>query len=98
MTQPTPSHDPFDTELERVVRRLQALPVPWADGVAPAVLDVVQTLADAHADAARVPRRVMDLDERSLAPALRAVAFDARRAGVDVEALAPALAQVRRTL
>lgn len=64
MTQPTPSHDPFDTELERVVRRLQALPVPWADGVAPAVLDVVQTLADAHADAARV--RSSDLTNKNL--------------------------------
>lgn len=96
--------DPFEVELERVVRHVRRLTVS-SDAGEPiaAVQGLVQRLADAHADAAGLPHRPVfdgrggDVSADRLAEMLRAVAFDAD-AVTDVGPFARDVAEVRRLL
>ena len=107
MTDTQAVNDPFEVELERVVRRLRAL-TP-GDDAGPGgtwrslVLSLIQELADAHADAVGVGRRDVvaaggdEVTPALLAEMLRAVSFDAGQV-TDIQGFAPGLAAVRRAL
>ena len=95
-----PGHaDLAGTELERVVRRWQQLPLDRALPAVPAVSGVVQALADAVADAQGVQRApVPDLGPAVLVDQLRVMVYDWRAAGLDDEVLAQHLTALRRSL
>ncbi len=91
--------DPAGTELERVVRRWQQLPLDRALPAVPGVAGVVQELADAVADAQGMPRApVPDLGPGVLMDQLRVMVYDWRTAGLDEEDLAERLTRLRRAL
>ncbi len=92
------------TELERVVRRWQQLPLDHALCAVPTVRALVQTLAD---DVARrlgmPPERVPDLGPGVLMDQLRVMVYDHTHAGgggtgLDEADLAARLAELRRCL
>lgn len=97
---PAPGHaDLAGTELERVVRRWQQLPLDRALPAVPGVAGVVQALADAVADAQGMPHApVPDLGPAVLMDQLRVMAYDWRAVGLDEEVLAHRLTALRRTL
>lgn len=73
------------TELERVVRRWQQLPLDRALPAVPAVAALVQELADAVADAeARPSVPVPDLGPAVLVDQLRVMVHDWRTAGLEI--------------
>ena len=95
-----PGHpDLAGTELERVVRRWQQLPLDRALPAVPAVSALVQGLADAVADAeGRQHVPVPDLGPAVLMDQLRVMVYDWRTAGLDEEDLARRLTALRRVL
>ena len=95
-----PGHpDLAGTELERVVRRWQQLPLDHALPAVPGVAGGVQALADAVADAQGVPRApVPDLGPAVLMDQLRVMVYDWRAAGLDEDDLADRLTELRRAL
>ena len=107
MTDTQAVNDPFEVELERVVRRLRALSPgdeagqrsSWRSSLG----SLVQRLGDAHADAAGIERREVpgaggaDVAPALLAEMLRAVPFDAAQV-TDIHGFAAELAAVRRSL
>ena len=96
---PDPVDDTVGTELERVVRRWQQLPLDRALPAVPVVHDVVQALADATAEVTGLPRTaVPDLGPAVLMDQLRVVVHDWRAAGQDEAELARRLTGLRRTL
>jgi hypothetical protein len=87
------------TELERVVRRWQQLPLDRALPAVPEVARLVQQLADVAADAQGVERAIVpDLGPAVLMDQLRVVVYDWRDAGLAEEDLARLLAGLRRAL
>ncbi|MFK5633294.1 MULTISPECIES: hypothetical protein [unclassified Ornithinimicrobium] len=97
------------TELERVVRRWQQLPLDRALPAVPGVRAVVQGLADAvdaavgagdggMASAPRESGTVPDLGPAVLMDQLRVMAYDWRVAGLPTDELADRLATLRRSL
>lgn len=103
MTDRFSRNDPFEIELERVVRRLRTWqPGAMTSDVTAEVHALVQRLADRHAHSVGAPSRLVEpphsvVSSAQLAEVLRAVAFDAASVA-DVEDLAPDLAQLRRRL
>ena len=95
-----PGHaDLAGTELERVVRRWQQLPLDRALPAVPGVAAEVQALADAVADAQGMPRaQVPDLGPGVLMDQLRVMVYDWRAAGLAEEDLAGRLTELRRSL
>lgn len=91
--------DVAGTELERVVRRWQQLPLDRALPAVPGVAELVQELADAVADAQGMERApVPDLGPAVLMDQLRVMAYDWRVAGLAEEDLARRLTTLRRAL
>lgn len=87
------------TELERVVRRWQQLPLDRALPAVPAVAAVVQGLADEVSDVSGVPRTpVPDLGPAVLMDQLRVMVFDWRAAGLPPGELGERLTGLRRAL
>jgi hypothetical protein len=91
--------DVAGTELERVVRRWQQLPLDHALRAVPAVRQVVQELADSTARAGGLPlTEVPDLGPAVLPDQLRVMVHDWRGAGLPEEDLAVRLTALRRSL
>lgn len=87
------------TELERVVRRWQQLPLDRALPAVPGVAAQVQALADAVADATGMPHApVPDLGPGVLMDQLTVMVYDWRQAGLDEHDLAARLTALRRAL
>ncbi|GAA1175573.1 hypothetical protein GCM10009584_16240 [Ornithinimicrobium humiphilum] len=87
------------TELERVVRRWQQLPLDRALPAVPTVHAAVQALADGASDAQGLPRDpVPDLGPAVLMDQLRVMVYDWRAAGLDEDELAARLTELRRSL
>ena len=87
------------TELERVVRRWQQLPLDHALPAVPAVAAAVQGLADEVSDVCGVPRApVPDLGPAVLMDQLRVMVFDWRAAGLPPAELGERLTGLRRAL
>lgn len=87
------------TELRRVVRRWQQLPLDHALSVAPTVRDLLQSLADRAASARGLPLvPVPDLGPAVLMDQLTVLARDDAEAGLDPAALAADLTALRRAL
>lgn len=87
------------TELERVVRRWQQLPLDRALLAVAGVAGLVQELADAVADAQGIEREfVPDLGPAVLMDQLRVMVYDWRAAGLDEQDLAARLTSLRRVL
>ena len=98
-------HDPdaasaaVGTELERVARRWQQLPLDRALPAVPAFSAVVQALADAVADEEGMPcTPVPDLGPGVLVDQLRVMVHDWRAAGLPEVELAGRLTALRRSL
>ena len=91
--------EPVDTELERVVRRWQQLPLDHALLAYPELRDLVQLLAD---DTARVTGQpveaVPDLGPAVVMDQLRVMVHDWRRAGLPEIELGERLTTLRRAL
>lgn len=91
--------EPVDTELERVVRRWQQLPLDRALLAYPGVRVVVQLLAD---DTAGVTGRTLtpvpDLGPAAVMDQLRVMVHDWRRAGLAEDELGERLTALRRQL
>lgn len=102
MNHPDPgaaAHEEIGTELGRVVRRWQQLPLDHALSVSPQVRELVQRLADQVALADGVPAGpVPDLGPAVLMDQLRVMVFDYRQAGLDPFPLADDLAALRRVI
>lgn len=93
------SEDVAGTELERVVRRWQQLPLDRALPAVPEVYTVVQALADLTARATGLPQTdVPDLGPAVLMDQLTVMVHDWRAAGLDEEDLAARLTALRRAL
>lgn len=91
--------DVVRAELERVVRRWQQLPLDRALPAVPAVVAVVQGLADEVSDICGVPRApVPDLGPAVLMDQLRVMVFDWRAAGLPPAELGERLTGLRRAL
>jgi hypothetical protein len=87
------------TELQRVVRRWQQLPLDHALSAAPVVRQLVQAVADRVAVAEGEPcRPVPDLGPAVLMDQLRVMVFDHGVAGLDPEPLAAELTALRRAI
>lgn len=87
------------SELERVVRRWQQLPLDHALSASPTVRAVVQQLADDTAERTGAPlTQVPDLGPAVLMDQLRVMVFDARQAGMPEPGLAALLTAARRSL
>lgn len=87
------------TELERVARRWQQLPLDRALAASGGVHALVQDLANHVAVADRLPLEpVLDLGPAVLIDQLRVMAFDYERAGLDPALLAARLATLRRSI
>ena len=87
------------TELERVVRRWQQLPLDRALPAVPGVAAVVQELADAVSVARGMPLdRVPDLGPAVLMDQLAVMVYDWRQAGLPSTELADRLTALRRAL
>ena len=96
---PDPVDDTVGTELERVVRRWQQLPLDRALSAVPAVSALVQQLADEVAEATGMPTEpVPDLGPAVLMDQLRVLVYDYRECGLPVDALAERLTTLRRSL
>lgn len=93
------AHEMVGTELERVARRWQQLPLGHALSRAPAMRQLVQSLADrvAAAEGREVPE-VPDLGPAVLLEQLRVMTYDHRQAGLPAEELAADLTALRRSL
>ncbi|USQ79422.1 hypothetical protein NF556_17730 [Ornithinimicrobium faecis] len=101
MSDPDPSaaREEIGTELERVVRRWQQLPLDHALSVSPQVRVLVQHLADRVAEAERMPSGpVPDLGPAVLMDQLRVMVFDHAAAGLDPVPLAAELTTLRRAI
>ena len=82
---PSAVHRAVDTELERVARRWQQLPLGRAVTAYPQVYAVVQALADAVADATAQSREVVpDLGPGVVVDQLRVMVYDWRQAAAGV--------------
>ena len=91
--------DVAGTELERVVRRWQQLPLDHALRAVPGVREVVQGLADETARACGLPLfPVPDLGPAVLPDQLRVMVHDWRAAALPEEDLAQRLTALRRSL
>ena len=87
------------TELERVVRRWQQLPLDRALPAVPGVAQLVQALADETAGAAGLPVvPVPDLGPAVLMDQLTVMVHDWRTAGLSEDELADRLTTLRRAL
>ena len=87
------------TELRRVVRRWQQLPLDHALSVSPRVREVVQRLADDVARQVGMPiTPVPDLGPAVLMDQLQVMVYDHGHAGLDPVPLAAALTALRRSL
>ncbi|MFX0538121.1 hypothetical protein ACQBAT_03155 [Ornithinimicrobium sp. Y1847] len=87
------------TELERVVRRWQQLPLDRALPAVAGVAAVVQQLADAVAAESGMPQlTVPDLGPAVLMDQLRVMVHDWRAVGLDLEELGSILTALRRSL
>ena len=94
-----PARELIGTELQRVVRRWQQLPLDHALSVAPTVRELVQSLADRVAAAEGMPCvPVPDLGPAVLVDQLRVMIYDHDRAGLDPEPLAVELTALRRAI
>jgi hypothetical protein len=91
--------DVVGTELERVVRRWQQLPLDRALPAVPEVAAVVQELADEAARrTGRAVRPVPDLGPGVLMDQVRVMVHDALAAGMPSAEVAVRLTALRRTL
>ncbi len=91
--------DQITTEVERVVRRWQQLPVDHALSAYVVVRELVQNLADEGATATGMPvTPVPDLGPAVVMDQLRVMVFDYEASGLDLAALAPRLTELRRSL
>ncbi|MGC5582986.1 hypothetical protein ACQE98_02660 [Ornithinimicrobium sp. W1679] len=91
--------DEVQTELERVVRRWQQLPLGRALPAVPGVSALVQDLADGVSDATGTPRAtVPDLGPAVLMDQLRVMVHDWQGAGLSPQDLGRRLTALRRTL
>ncbi|MGB3185459.1 MAG: hypothetical protein WBG36_14470 [Ornithinimicrobium sp.] len=91
--------DQIATELERVVRRWQQLPLDHALSVCPRVHGLVQHLADQVAPHLGMPiTPVPDLGPAVVMDQLRVMVFDYQESGLDLKALALRLTELRRSL
>lgn len=96
---PGAAHETVGTELERVVRRWQQLPLDHALSRVPVVRDLVQTLADGVADAeGRARVEVPDLGPAVLLEQLKVMVYDHQQAGLPTKELAARLTALRRSL
>ncbi|HSP61046.1 MAG TPA: hypothetical protein VLO09_08290 [Ornithinimicrobium sp.] len=87
------------TELERVVRRWQQLPLDRALPAVPGVAALVQDLADGVSDVTGRPRAtVPDLGPAVLMDQLRVMVYDWQEAGGSPQELGQRLTALRRTL
>ena len=102
MSTPDPraaAREEVGTELKRVVRRWQQLPLDHALSASPGVHGLVQSLADRVATAEGMPGTpVPDLGPAVLLDQLRVMVYDYGRAGLDPEALAAELTSLRRAI
>lgn len=100
MNDPDPAaiaREEIGTELGRVVRRWQQLPLDHALSVSPQVRELVQAVADRVAAAEGMPSApVPDLGPAVLMDQLRVMVFDHGRAGLDPVPLAVELTALRR--
>lgn len=101
MTDPDPraAREVIGTELERVVRRWQQLPLDHALSVSAQVREVVQALADRVATSTGMPwAPVPDLGPAVLMDQLRVMVYDHAQAGLDPVPLAAELTALRRAI
>lgn len=101
MSNPDPraAREVIGTELGRVVRRWQQLPLDHALSVSPLVREVVQRLADQVATAESMPiAPVPDLGPAVLMDQLRVMVYDYGEAGLDPVLLAAELTALRRAI
>lgn len=95
----TAARDLIATEVERVARRWQQLPLGHALSASPAVLDLVQRIADEVAAARGWPTRpVPHLGPAVLMDQLKVMVFDHAKAGLDPSPLAERMTALRREL
>ena len=96
---PDPVDHTVGTELERVVRRWQQLPLDRVLPAVPEVSALVQTLADETALArGSDPVPVPDLGPAVLMDQLRVMVYDWQAAGLSQDDLADRLTALRRSL
>ncbi|ANS78720.1 hypothetical protein SGUI_1324 [Serinicoccus hydrothermalis] len=89
----------MDTEVERVVRRWEQLPLERALAAYPAVRELVQDIADETADATGLGRQVVpDHGPGVVMDQLRVMFFDRREAGLAEEDLLGRVTALRRSL
>lgn len=87
------------SELERVVRRWQQLPLDHALSAVPGVQRLVQALADEVARGLSMPpERVPDLGPAVLMDQLRVMVHDYVQSGLDLVPLGERLTDLRRSL
>jgi len=101
MSDPDPraAREEIGTELGRVVRRWQQLPLDHALSVSPQVRELVQRLADRVATAEGMPiTPVPDLGPAVLMDQLRVMVYDHGEAGLDPVPLADELTALRRAI
>ncbi|QDO89743.1 hypothetical protein FNH13_16535 [Ornithinimicrobium ciconiae] len=93
------AREQIETELRRVVRRWQQLPLGHALSVSPRVREVAQGLADEVACEVGMPLTpVPDLGPAVLMDQLRVMVYDHGQAGLDPVPLAATLTALRRDL
>ncbi len=93
------ARDHIATEVERVARRWQQLPLDRALSASPKLRDLIQGLADEVAGARGWPNRpVPDLGPAVLMDQLRVMLFDHADAGLDPTPLAESMTKHRRAL
>lgn len=93
------ARDHIATEVERVARRWQQLPLDHALSAYPQVLALVQGVAEEVAVARGwPPRPVPDLGPAVLMDQLQVMVFDHAEAGLDPTPLADAMTHLRRAL
>ncbi|WP_109473305.1 hypothetical protein [Ornithinimicrobium cavernae] len=96
---PRAAREVIGTELGRVVRRWQQLPLDHALSVSPQVRGLVQSLADRVATAEGMPRGpVPDLGPAVLMDQLRVMVYDYGEADLDPTVLAAELTALRRAI
>ncbi len=93
------ARDQIATEVERVARRWQQLPLDRALSASPAVHDLIQALADEVATSRGwPPRTVPDLGPAVLMDQLHVMLFDHAEAGLDPVRLAESMTHLRRAM
>lgn len=91
--------DDFDTELARVVRRLESLSPQEAHEGMSILADLAQELSDATADALdRRAEPLSELAKQRASVTVRAVAADAKKAGVNLTRFTERLVALRHAL